>query len=167
MLAPYPVGGQIQVRYDPGDPDQSVLEPGKAGGNLLVATIGCVILVLIGASIIVLAVMGVFSADVSGHWHVRFQGDDQVYEGDLEAVRGAGPLVVTYNVRDGRRRAREDCTLTRNRQHVLVRCANPQMIEGTGDYSADNFDLTYQGASRLTGTVSSNGAQFGTATFTR
>jgi hypothetical protein len=41
------------------------------------------------------------------------------------------------------------------------------MIEGGGTYSADNFDLTYQGASRLTGRVTSTGAPVGTATFSR
>jgi hypothetical protein len=167
MLAPYPVGAAIQVRYNPDNPDDSVLEPAGVGRNLLVGAIACGLIFLGGAAIVVLAVQGVFSADVSGHWHVRFETEGLAYEGDLEASRGAGPLVVTYNVPGGRRRAREDCTLTRNRQHVLVRCANPRMIEGRGTYSADNFDLTYQGASRLTGRVTSEGQPVGTATFTR
>ena len=167
MLAPYPVGAAVKVRYDPDYPDQSVLEPGKTSFNLLFAAIACAILFLGGAAIVALAVRGVFSADVSGHWHVRFVTDGVTYEGDLEATRAAGPLTLTYAVPQGRRRAREDCSLTRNGQHVLVRCASPQMIEGTGDYSADNFDLTYQGASRLTGRVTSEGAPVGTATFTR
>jgi len=167
MLAPYKVGAAVQVRYDPDDPDHSVLEPGKAGSNLLVAAVALFLLMLAGLAIVVLAVRGVFSADVSGHWHVRIAGDGVTYEGDLDAVRGAGPLTLAFTDRQGRRRAREDCTLTRNRQHVLVRCANPQMIEGSGDYEADNFDLTYQGAARLTGPASSNGTPFGTATFTR
>jgi hypothetical protein len=167
MLVAYPAGAAINVRYDPDNPDQSVLEPGKTSSNLLVAAIFCFLLLLAGAAIIVMAVRGVFSADVSGHWHVRFQIDNISYEGDLEAVRGAGPLVVAFTDREGRKRAREDCTLTRNRQHVLVRCANPQLIEGTGTYSADNFDLAYQGASRLTGSITSNGQPAGTATFTR
>jgi hypothetical protein len=109
----------------------------------------------------------VFSADVSGHWHVRFQADTVSYEGDIDAVRGAGPLTLAFTDPQGRKRAREDCSLTRNRQHVLVRCANPQMIEGVGTYSADDFDLAYQGESRLTGSVTSNGVAAGTATFTR
>ena len=167
MLAAWPVGGAIKVRYDPDDPDQSVLEPGKAGGKLLLASIACAILFLIGAGIVVLAVRGVFSADVSGHWHVRFEAEGVVYEGDLEAQRGAGPLTLAFTSQGARSRVREDCTLTRNRQNVLVRCANPQLIEGSGNYSADNFNLSYQGASRLTGSVTSNGAAVGTATFTR
>ena len=167
MLAPYPAGAAVQVRYDPDDPDRSVLEPGKAGSGLLVAAIVLFLLMLAGLAIVVMAVRGVFSADVSGHWHVRFQADTIVYEGDLDAVRGAGPLTLAFTDQQGRKRAREDCTLTRNRQHVLVRCANPQMIEGVGTYSPDNFDLTYQGASRLTGSVTSNGVPVGTATFSR
>jgi hypothetical protein len=167
MLAPWPAGAAIQVRYDPDDPDRSVLEPGKAGGNLLAVTILFLILFLAGAAIVVMAVRGVFSADVSGHWHVRFQAGGITYEGDLDAVRGAGPLTLAFADPQGRKRAREDCTLTRNRQHVLVRCANPQMIEGVGSYEPDNFDLTYDGASRLTGSVRSNGADAGVATFTR
>jgi hypothetical protein len=167
MLAPYPAGAEIKVRYDPDAPAESVLEPGRAAGNLLFTAIACGTVCLLGCGIVVLAVMGVFSADVSGHWHVRFEGGGVTYEGDLEAVRGAGPLVLAYNVPEGRKSAREDCTLTRNGQHVLVRCANAQMTAGTGTYSPDNFDLTYQGDSRLTGSVTSRGEAIGTATFTR
>ena len=167
MLAPYPAGAEIKVHYDPDRPDQSVLEPGKMGSNLLVAAILCGVVFLGGAAIIVLAVMGLFSTDVSGHWHVRFEGGGISYEGELEAVRGAGPLTLAYATPEGRKGAREDCTLTRNGQHVLVRCANAQMTTGTGTYSPDNFDLTYQGASRLTGSVTSRGEAIGTATFTR
>jgi len=167
ILAPWPVGAAIQVRYDPDDPDQSVLEPGKAAGNLLLVSIACGVVFLIGAAIMMLAVRGVFSADVSGHWHVRFEAEGVTYEGDLEAHRGAGPLTLAFTTPEGRKRVREDCTLTRNRQHVLVRCANPQLIEGGGSYSPDNFNLTYEGASRLTGSINSNGNAVGNATFTR
>jgi hypothetical protein len=167
MLARYPAGAEIKVRYDPDAPDQSVLEPGKAGGNLLFMTIFCGAICLFGGAIVVLAIIGLFSADVSGHWHVRFEGDGVVYEGDLEAVRGAGPLILAYPTPEGRKSAREDCTLTRNGQHVLVRCDNARMTAGTGTYFADNFDLTYQGDSRLTGSVTSHGQAIGTATFTR
>ena len=167
MLAPYPAGAEIKVHYDPDKPEDSVLEPGKMGSNLLVAAIVSAFVFLAGAAIVVLAVMGVFSADVSGRWHVRFQGDGVTYEGDLDAVRGAGPLTLAYTTSEGHKRAREDCTLTRNNQHVLVRCTNAQMIEGTGTYSPDEFDLTYEGGSRLTGNVTSHGAAIGTATFTK
>jgi hypothetical protein len=167
MLAPYPVGAAIKVRYDPENPDQSVLEPGKAGSNLLFAAIACFLLLLGGAAIIVMAAKGVFSADVSGRWHVRFEADGVSYEGNLDAVRGAGPLLLAYTTPQGPKHAREDCTLTRNRQHVLVRCANAILIDGTGNYVADNFDLTFQSASRLTGRVTSEGQPAGTATFTR
>jgi hypothetical protein len=167
ILAPYPVGGAISVRYNPDNPDDSVLEPARIGRNLLFGAIACGVLFLFGAAIVVMAVRGVFSADVSGHWHVRFEGEGVTYEGDLEAVRGAGPLTLAFTDSQGRKRASEDCTLTRNRQHVLVRCANPRMIEGSGTYSADNFDLAYQGASRLVGSATSRGAPIGTATFTR
>jgi hypothetical protein len=167
ILAPYPVGGAISVRYNPDNPDESVLEPARVGRNLLAGAIVCGLLFLAGAAIVAMAVQGVFSADVSGHWHVRFEGEGVTYEGDLEAVRGAGPLTIAFTDTQGRKRAREDCTLTRNRQHVLVRCANPQMIEGNGTYSPDNFDLAYQGASRLVGSATSHGLAIGTATFTR
>ncbi|MBV9882837.1 MAG: DUF3592 domain-containing protein [Sphingomonadaceae bacterium] len=167
MLKPYPVGATVQVRYNPDNPDDSVLEPGKVGANLLIAAIGCGLLFLGGVAIVVLAVQGVFSADVSGRWQVRFEVQGQVYEGELDAVHGAGPLSVTYQGQDGRRRAVEDCTLTRNRSRVLVRCANARMTEGTGDYSPDNFDLAFQGPSHLSGSVSSPGGPSGTATFTR
>ena len=168
MLAPYPAGAAVQVRYDPDNPDQSVLEPGRSSANLLVAAIACVLVFLGGVAIIVLAVRGVFTADVSGHWHVRFEADNVVYEGDLEAVHGAGPLTLAYTTPQGQRHAREDCTLTRNRQNVQVRCANPQMIDGAGTYAPDNFDLVFQGAARLTGSVTSPGSPgTGNATFTR
>lgn len=167
MLAPYPAGADVKVRYDPDNPDQSALEPGKASSNLLIAAIACVLLCLGGGAIIVMAVNGVFSADVSGHWHVRFEGGGVTYEGNLEAVRGAGPLTLAFTDSEGRKRAREDCTLTRNRQYVLVRCANPQMIEGHGSYAPDNFDLAYLGASQLVGSATSHGEAIGTATFTR
>jgi len=167
MLARYPAGAEVKVRYDPDNPDQSVLEPGKTGANLLIAAIFCFFLFLAGAAIVVMAVRGVFSADVSGHWHVHFEAGGVTYEGNLDAVRGAGPLVLAYATPQGPRRAREDCTLTRNRQHVLVRCSNAQMTDGEGNYVADNFDLAFQGASRLTGSVTSEGQPSGTATFTR
>jgi hypothetical protein len=167
MLAPYPVGGAIRVRYNPDNPDESVLEPARVGRNLLVAPILCGFIFVGGAAIIVLAVQGVFSADVSGRWHVRFVASGVTYEGNLEAVRGAGPLALAYTTPQGPKHAREDCTLTRNRQHVLVRCANAILIDGTGSYVPDNFDLTYQSASRLTGRVTSEGQPDGTATFTR
>ena len=167
MLAPYPVGADVKVRYDPEYPDQSVLEPGKTSANMLIMAIACGLLLLGGAAIIVMAVRGVFSADVSGHWHVRFEAGGVTYEGNLEAVRGAGPLVLAYTTPEGPKHAREDCSLTRNRDHVLVRCANAQMIDGVGSYVADNFDLAFQGASRLTGSVTSEGQPAGTATFTR
>jgi hypothetical protein len=167
MLAPYPPGAAVKVRYDPEYPDQSVLEPDKTGSNLLVAAVACFVILLGGAAIIVMAMKGVFSADVSGHWHVRFQVDSISYEGDIDAVRGAGPLIVAFTDQEGRKRAREDCTLTRNRQHVLVRCANARLIEGTGTYSPDNFDLVFDGASRLAGSITSNGVDAGSATFTR
>jgi hypothetical protein len=167
ILAPYPVGAAIQVRYNPDDPDDSVLEPAKVGRNLLAGAIVCGFFFLAGAAIVLLAVKGVFSADVSGRWHVRFEADGIVYEGDLDAVRGAGPLVLAYTTPEGAKHAREDCTLTRNRQHVLVRCANARLLDGTGNYVADNFDLAFQGASRLTGSVTSEGQPSGTATFTR
>ena len=167
LLAPYAPGTAVQVRYDPDNPDESVLEA-KASANLLVAWIACFCVVLVGVGIVVLAMIGVFSADVSGHWHVRFEADGVVYEGDMEAVRAAGPLTLAYTTPQGPRRAREDCTLTRNRQNVLVRCTNAQIIDGAGSYSPDNFDLTFQGGSRLTGSVTSAGSPtVGTATFTR
>ena len=167
MLAPYPVGAEVKVRYDPDNPDQSVLEPGKTSANMLFLAIACAFLFLGGAAIVVMAVRGVFSADVSGRWHVRFEAEGVTYEGNLEAVRGAGPLVLAYTTPQGPKHAREDCSLTRNRQHVLVRCANAQMIDGEGTYSPDNFDLTFRGADRLTGSVTSEGQPSGTATFTR
>src|SRR3954468_13282652 len=80
MLASYPVGAAIQVRYDPENPDQSVLEPGRTSSNLLIAAIACCFLLLGGAAIVAMAVEGVFSADVSGHWHVRFEADGVTYE---------------------------------------------------------------------------------------
>jgi hypothetical protein len=167
MLAPYPAGAEIKVRYDPDAPDEAVLEAGKAAGNLLFVAVATGTIFVLGCGIVVLAIMGVFSADVSGHWHVRFAGDGITYEGHLEAVRGAGPLNLAFADADGAKRAREDCTLTRNGQHVLVRCTDAQLTAGTGTYSPDDFDLTYQGASRLTGSATSHGSTVGTATFTR
>jgi hypothetical protein len=55
MLAPYPVGAEISVRYDPDNPDQSALEPGKTSANLLIAAIACFLLLVAGAAIVVMA----------------------------------------------------------------------------------------------------------------
>lgn len=167
MLARYPVGAEVQVRYDPDNPDESVLEPGKVAGNLLFAAAACVALCLGGILIVVLAVQGVFSADVSGHWHVRFVSAGVGYEGDLEARHGAGPLTLSFNGSRGPVQIREACALSRRKQEVRVTCENPQVLSGTADYSPDNFDLTYQGAATMTGSVSSSNGAGGTATFTR
>lgn len=167
MIAPYPVGADIQVRYDPDNPDQSVLEPGNVGSNLLVTAIACAALLVVGIAIVVMAIRGAFSVDLSGRWHVRFDAGGVVYEGDLDAEHARGPLVLSFTDPDGVKRITEDCTLTRHQQRVSVTCVNPRVLSGTGGYSPDNFDLVFQGASRMSGTVSSPNGSAGTATFTR
>jgi hypothetical protein len=166
-LARYPVGGEVQVRYNPDNPDESVLEPGKVAGNLLLATSILAAMAAGGIAIVVLAVQGLFTADVSGHWHVRFTAAGVAYEGDLEARHAAGPLTLSFN--DGHRivQVREDGSLRRKDQQVRVTCQNPQILNGAGTYSPDDFDLTYQGAATLAGSVSSPNGSGGSATFTR
>lgn len=167
MLAPYPAGAAIIVHYDPDAPGESVLEPGKVGNNLRNLAILCGVVCLIGAGIVLAAVAGLFSADVDGHWRVRFAGGGVTYDGTLDARHGAGPMVLDFTDPQGPHRVREDCTLARHGQNVAVRCSNPVLLQGQGSYSPDDFDLTYRGGSTLTGTVTSHGEQIGTASFTR
>ncbi len=51
-IAPYPMGGNVQVHYDPDDPSKSVLEPRAAGGvsTLVVA----VVFMVVGIAVFVL-----------------------------------------------------------------------------------------------------------------
>lgn len=39
-VARYPAGGEVTVRYDPGDPDSALLEPGFAGSSLFFLAMG-------------------------------------------------------------------------------------------------------------------------------
>ena len=172
LIAAYPPGSQTEVRYDPDNPDNSVLDPRKPGPKLLLGAIAGVGLGLAGLAIVVLAVRGVFSADVSGHWHVRFADSGVQYEGDFDSIRGTGPLVLSYT--NGQQvRVREDCTMSRPSRRraqghdVTVVCANVQVLQGTAAYSPDRFELDYRDSNTLTGTVSlARGAVAG-ATFTR
>lgn len=172
LIAPYPVGSQIEVRYDPDNPDDSVLDPRKPGAKLLLGAIAGVGLCLAGLAIVVLAARGVFSADVSGHWHVRFDDGAAHYEGDFESVRGTGPLVLSFT--NGQQvRVREDCTMSRASRRraqghdVTVVCANAQVLQGTMAYSPDRFELDYRDANTLTGTVGLARGSAALATFTR
>ena len=172
LVAPYPVGSRVQVRYDPDNPDDSVLDPRKPGPKLLLGAVAGAALCLAGLAIVVLAVRGVFSADVSGHWHVSFAVGGAQYEGDFDSVRGSGPLVLTYTAGQPVR-VREDCTMARTgrrgtrSQHVTVACANAQVLQGTAAYSPDRFELEFQDANTLTGTLDSTPGSGGRATFTR
>lgn len=60
MLQPYPVGAGVPVRYDPADPDSSLLELETSSTPLMTA-VGAVVLILIGGGIVVLAMAGIFS----------------------------------------------------------------------------------------------------------
>jgi hypothetical protein len=168
ILAPYPVGATPEVRYNPEDPDDSVLEAGKVGRNLLVAAIFCAFVVIAGAAIVLGAVRGWFSGDVDGRWHARFEVAGIVYEGTLEASRREGPLTLAFTDAQGPHRVREDCAMRRDGQAVRIACRNPRMIDGAGTYSPDNFDLVFEGAATLRGSLSSQaGAATGPALFTR
>jgi hypothetical protein len=46
IAATYPVGRQVTVYYDPGDPGNSVLEPGVTGGSYIVLGIGVLFVVI-------------------------------------------------------------------------------------------------------------------------
>ena len=172
LIAPYPPGSRAEVRYDPDNPDDSVLDPRKPGPKLLFGAIAGVGLGLAGLAIMVLAVRGVFSADVSGHWHVRYDGGGVHYEGDFDSVRGSGPLILA-SAGGQPLRIREDCTMSRPSRRrpqgheVTVLCTNAQVLQGTGSYAPDRFELDYRGAGVLTGTVALAGGAAGTATFTR
>lgn len=60
MLRPYPVGASVPVRYDPTDPDSSLLEL-KTSSTPLMTALGAAVLILIGGGIVVLAMAGTFS----------------------------------------------------------------------------------------------------------
>lgn len=167
IVGRYPVGAEIKVHFDPDAPDQSVLEPGKVGNNSRNLAILCGFVCLIGVGIFAASLTGVFSADVDGHWRVRFIAGGVGYDGTFDASHRSGPMVLAFIDTDGPHRVREECTMTRSGQHVAVHCRFPVLLEGQGSYSPDDFDLTYRGGSTLTGTMSSNGTVQGTATFTR
>ena len=46
LLARYPVGTQVEVSYDPSDPNRSVLEPGPKDGALMMVAVGFGLLAL-------------------------------------------------------------------------------------------------------------------------
>jgi hypothetical protein len=168
MLAPYPVGSTPPVRYNPENPEESVLEPGQAGRNLIGGVIVCAAIFAAGAAIVMLAIRGASSADTDGRWHARFVIDGVVYEGELEVRRGAGPLTVTYAGAQGQSRAREQCALRREGQRVTIGCRDPKLLVGEGSYSPDNFDLSFANANTLQGSITSqNGASAGSAVFVR
>jgi len=87
MLAPYPVGATPAVRYNPENPDESVLELGKPAGNSLGGAIICAMILAVGLLIVFLAVRGTFSADTEGRWHAHFEIEGFTYEGELEVHR--------------------------------------------------------------------------------
>lgn len=167
IIARYPAGAEIKVHFDPDAPDESVVEPGKVGNNMRNLAILCAVVGALGAAIFAASLTGLFSADVDGHWRVRFDAAGSTYQGTLDASRRSGPMVLDFTDSAGPHRVREECTLARHGQRVAVRCHDPVLLEGQGAYSPDDFDLTYQGGSTLTGTVTSNGAPQGAATFTR
>jgi len=168
MLAPYPVGATPAVRYNPENPDESVLELGKPAGNSLGGAIICAMILAVGLLIVFLAVRGTFSADTEGRWHAHFEIEGFTYEGELEVHRNAGPMTVTYDVDEGRRRAREQCTLRRDGERVTIRCRDARMIDGEGTYSPDDFDLTFANPTTMQGQISSqNGNSVGSAVFAR
>ncbi|TMJ18403.1 MAG: DUF3592 domain-containing protein [Alphaproteobacteria bacterium] len=168
ILAPYPVGSTPQVRYNPENPEESVLEHRKIGKNLIGSAIVCALIFAVGVAIVIMAVRGTFSADTDGRWHARFQIDGVVYEGDLEVRRNRGPLTVTYNGERGQSRAVEQCTLRREGQRVTIGCRDPRLLAGEGTYSPDNFDLSFANANTLQGSITSqDGASAGSAIFVR
>lgn len=62
MLQPYPVGGGVPVRYDPADPNSSLLELKASSAPLLTAIFGAA-LILLGGGIVSQALAGAFSRD--------------------------------------------------------------------------------------------------------
>jgi len=169
ILAPYPVGSTPMVRYNPDNADESVLDFGKVGKNLIVSAVVCAVVLALGVLIIALAIRGTFSADTEGRWHAHFEIDGYSYNGEIDVHRNAGPMTVTWDNAEGEhRRAREQCTLRRDGQRVTIGCRDPQILEGQGTYSPDNFDLTYVNATTLQGSITSqNGTAAGSAIFSR
>jgi len=169
ILAPYPVGSTTQVRYNPENADESVLDFGKVGKNLIVSAVVCAAVLAIGLLIIALAVRGTFSSDIEGRWHAHFEIDGYSYEGEIDVHRNAGTMTVSWSNGAGeQRQAREQCSFRRDKQRVIVGCRDPQVVQGQGTYSADNFDLTFVNARTLQGSISSqNGASAGSAVFSR
>ena len=167
-LAPYPKGAEVEVRYDPDAPDESVLDAATVGSNLKWGIVISVLVFLMGAGIVAMAVGGVFSADLDGRWAARFSSDGIDYSGEIVFDHREGTLTVEYAGSEGRKVAREHCSAQRDEQDVHIRCRDPQVVEGSGTYSADNFDLTFAGAEVMRGNLATlEGAVAGTAEFVR
>ncbi len=60
MIAAYPVGATGMLRYDPQNPQESVLEPDKITSNMLITAIAGGVLLLLGLGIVAVAVQGGF-----------------------------------------------------------------------------------------------------------
>jgi hypothetical protein len=51
IIAKYPVGGMVQVYYDPGDPIQAVLERSSGSSSKILIGVAVVILVILGVTV--------------------------------------------------------------------------------------------------------------------
>jgi len=61
MIAPYPVGSVVAVRYDPQDPQSSVLEADRVTSNYLIGAICGAVVLALGLAIVVLNLQGTTS----------------------------------------------------------------------------------------------------------
>jgi len=167
-LASYPQDAEVEVRYDPNAPDESVLDPSTVGSSLKIGFVLSGIVLVVGATIAAIAAGGLLSADLDGRWAAHFASEGVDYSGELVLDRREGTLNVDYVDSQGRHVVREHCSARRDGQDVHVRCRDPQFIEGSGPYFADNFDLTFSGAAAMRGhAVSPEGIVGGPAEFTR
>jgi hypothetical protein len=158
----------VHVSGNRGASDENAPNAGRSRAGLIGSALVFTMIVGLGLAIVFVALRGASGAGTEGRWHVRFEIDGGVYEGELEVRGNEGPLTVTYRGADGQSRAVEQCRLRREGQRVTIGCREPRMIQGQGTYSPDNFDLTFVNADTLQGSITSrNGTSAGSAMFVR
>jgi hypothetical protein len=97
-------------------------------------------------------------------WQVEFSIDGIVYYGQFEPRDGTGPMKVLYNHEGQEKRIRQECSLTGERD-VRITCRNPRVLAGTSGYTADAFEVRWDGEDEMTGRITVGSG--GTATFRR
>ena len=101
-----------------------------------------------------------------GTWAVSWQSVSGAYSGTFEARGTAGVLTLDINTGEQNARVRQDCAIS-GQGPVAIRCSNPQMLVGEGDYATDNFDLNFADPATMRGTTSSGSGEVANVDFNR